>query len=228
MTEAEATEWLSQRGWWQSASGDRLRLLAEMVRAENDRQNLVARSTLDAMWARHIVDSAQLVSLAGQHMANPTCWLDIGSGAGFPGLVVACLADWPTTLVEPRPLRTAFLAKAAEALDLGHVTVVTGRVERLVSQPYDIISARAFAALPTILRSAHHLAAKDTLWLLPKGRQAEKELATAEVEWQGVFHVEQSVTDPAGKVILASSVAPRNCNTGRNRAVEGRKRQKGR
>ncbi|HVL78321.1 MAG TPA: RsmG family class I SAM-dependent methyltransferase, partial [Sphingomicrobium sp.] len=91
----------------------RVELFVHLLREEAQRHNLVSRSTLDALWQRHILDSAQLVRF--EPMAGAS-WVDIGSGAGLPGLVVALLVDGPVTLIEPRRLRAEFLTGAAEAL----------------------------------------------------------------------------------------------------------------
>jgi 16S rRNA (guanine527-N7)-methyltransferase len=179
--------------------------LVELVRRENDRQNLVARSTLDSIWARHVYDSAQLLRWA----PGAGSWLDLGSGAGFPGLVIAALTEAPVTLVEARPLRVAFLREAAAAMGLrSTVEIVGGRVETLPHRSYGAITARAFAPLPRLLALAHRFSESATCWVLPKGRSAPAELEAIVGTWQGDFRVEPSVTDPAAGIIVATNVRP--------------------
>lgn len=210
MTEDDAQDWLRAQGWWEGVPGDRLRRLAALVLEESDRQNLISAASRAQIWSRHIVDSAQLLMLPTLGPARGGCWVDLGTGAGFPGLVIACLRPAPIVLVEVRPLRVAFLDRAARSLGLDHVTVMGTKVEKVtLPTPASVISARAYAPLDKLLASAHHLADENTVWLLPKGRNGEKELAIARTQWQAVFHVEQSLTDPDSVIITAQGIAPR-------------------
>jgi 16S rRNA (guanine527-N7)-methyltransferase len=180
---------------------DRLRLYAERLKAENKRQNLVSRSTLDHLWDRHILDSAQLVRF---EPAPGASWVDIGSGAGLPGIAIACLVEGPVTLIEPRKLRAQFLEAAVAELGL-NATVECAKAEK-VDGRFDVITGRAVAPLEKFLRLSHHLSTKKTVWALPKGRGAQSELAEAQRTWQGMFHVEQSVTDPDSSILVATGV----------------------
>jgi 16S rRNA (guanine527-N7)-methyltransferase len=190
VTEGEARGWIEERHG--AAGVDAMSRLAALVRDEARRQNLIAPSTLDEIWARHIVDSAQLIPLA---VACAGTWLDIGTGAGFPGLVVAALAD--------------FLSACCEALDAtSRTTVVTGKVERL-QVTAAVISARAVASLWELLGAARHCSTWNTLWLLPKGRSAREEIASAQQSWHGAFHVERSITDPESLIVIAKEVTRR-------------------
>ena len=180
---------------------DKLRAYVAMLSEEAKRQNLIARSTLETLWDRHILDSAQLVRFAP--VGRPA-WLDIGSGAGLPGVVVACLTGGPVTLVEPRKLRAEFLHSVCESLLL-NATVCCSKVERLTGA-FDVITARAVAPLGRLLHLSHHLSTTKTVWALPKGRSAADELAEASLAWQGTFHVERSVTDPQSFVIVGTEV----------------------
>lgn len=210
MTEEDAKAWLAARGWWDGPAGDRLRALVDLVLRANADQNLISTATVDHIWARHIVDSAQLVPLAAIGGDRPQHWVDLGTGAGFPGLVVACIADIPMLLVESRKLRTQFLADCVEVLGLGHVTVAASRVQSVqLAAPATYISARAFAPLNRLLRDAAHLSDASTHWLLPKGRNAQLELESVRHEWQGMFHVEQSVTAPDSVILCATGVTAR-------------------
>jgi 16S rRNA (guanine527-N7)-methyltransferase len=207
MTEDEARLWIRERfGVPRETLLDRYEAL---LREEAVHQNLIAASTLETLWARHLVDSAQLVLLAQE---NPFgLWVDIGTGAGLPGVVVAALTERPVVLVEPRARRVAFLNQVVEALELGdRVTVAQSRIEGYVPPaPADVISARAVAALPALLKSAQHCAVSRTLWILPKGRTAQSEVEDARKAWQGSFHVEQSITQSDSLIVLARKVVRR-------------------
>ncbi len=182
----------------------RLETYAAMLRAENARQNLVAASTLegDALWSRHLLDSAQLLALAPP--PDSRGWVDVGSGPGLPGLVIAILAPrWRVTLVESRRLRCAFLRDCIAALDLGgQVDVLEMPVERVPPRGFAVISARAFAPLPRLLHVCRHLADNETIWLLPKGKNAVKEKGELPQAWQSMFHVKHSQTDDAAMILV--------------------------
>jgi 16S rRNA (guanine527-N7)-methyltransferase len=205
--EEEARAWLSTVLAVPRETLDALDRFVALLREEAGRQNLVAASTLDHVWTRHIVDSAQLLL----HSGRRTRWLDLGSGAGFPGLVVATLGkEIAVTLVESRRKRIEFLAAAAEILGVrDRVTIAGNRVEALPDAKFDAISARAFAPLERLLPLAHRFARPETIWLLPKGRSSACELESARGSWQGVFRVEASVTDPDATIIVATHVLPR-------------------
>jgi 16S rRNA (guanine527-N7)-methyltransferase len=183
---------------------ERLHAYSACLREENSRQNLVSSSTLDHLWTRHILDSAQLLRFEPFPEA---AWCDIGSGAGLPGIVVACLADGPVTLVEPRRLRAEFLHRVADSLKLD-VVVVQAKAERAVGS-FDIITARAVANLAQLLKISAHLSTRKTVWALPKGRTAREELVDAQHSWQGAFHVEQSLTDIDAGIVIATDVRPK-------------------
>lgn len=180
---------------------EKLGAYVELLRDENERQNLVSAATLDQVWERHILDSAQLVRFEPYAGAS---WIDLGSGAGLPGIVIACLVDGPVTLVEPRRLRADFLHKAAESLRIG-ATVLCAKAER-IEGTFDVITARAVAPLVRLLEISRHLSTRNTVWALPKGRSAQRELAEARRAWQGAFHVERSVTDEDSFVLVGTGV----------------------
>ncbi len=183
---------------------DRLLAYESLLREEGRRQNLVAASTLGTFWERHIIDSAQLIRFAPTPHAS---WCDIGSGAGLPGIVIACLVDGPVTLMEPRRLRAEFLHRVITRLSLSAEVIAT-KVERAEGK-FDVITARAVAKIADLLKISSHLSTRNTVWALPKGRNAVAELAEAEKSWQGVFHVEPSVTDPDSRIIVATGVVKR-------------------
>ena len=203
MTEEEARAWLAVRNvsreTW--AALDRF---VDLLLTETARQNLISEATKAQVWSRHIVDSAQLLDLA-----HEGSWVDLGSGAGFPGLIIAALGGRSVTLVESRAKRVQFLHEAAEALGIAaRVAIVQSRVETIPETSFDVISARAFAPLPRLLTTSRHLATPATQWLLPKGRSAAAELAGLDGSWQGAFQIVPSITDPESAIIVASSVRP--------------------
>jgi len=182
----------------------RLETYAELLRSENERQNLIARSTVEQLWSRHILDSAQLL----RHMPSGGRRIDLGSGAGLPGLVIAILSPAPITLVEPRRLRAEFLSGCAERLNLDNVVVVQAKAER-VGGSYDVITARAVASVDHLFAAARHLSHPGTIWVLPKGRSGELELAQARQAWQGRFSLEPSITEGDAVIVVASGVTAR-------------------
>jgi 16S rRNA (guanine527-N7)-methyltransferase len=181
----------------------RLERFVDLLRDEAAKQNLIAPSTMDRIWERHVLDSAQLLRFAPAGMAS---WADVGSGAGLPGMVIAILTGDPVTLIEPRRLRADFLRESIATLALGgRVTVECAKVER-VEGPFDVITGRAVAALDKFLAIAGHLANSETTWVLPKGRNAQSELAQAKRNWHCEVSVEQSCTDPESQVLVLTRV----------------------
>ena len=203
MTEEATRGWMEQR--YPQAIPALDHLLA-LLRDEATRQNLVSASTLPQLWSRHVVDSAQLVTLA----ADPAgAWLDIGSGAGFPGLVLAILTHAPVTCVEPRARRVEWLTRAAAELGLPSVTVEHASLTHVPTRPFATVTARAVAPLPKLFAMSARFAGPDTRWLFPKGASAAAELDAARAEWQGVFHVKHSVTDTRAGIVVADRIAPK-------------------
>jgi 16S rRNA (guanine527-N7)-methyltransferase len=184
----------------------RLEQFADLLRVEARSQNLISQSTLDTLWERHILDCAQLARF---EPAPGSSWVDIGSGAGLPGVVVAILAGGPFTLVEPRRLRAEFLAKVVHTLELDHITIAAAKVEK-VRGSFDVITARAVAPLGRLLEISTHLSTRNTLWILPKGRSAESELAQARQKWQCEATVVPSSSDPDSKILLIRHVKARS------------------
>jgi 16S rRNA (guanine527-N7)-methyltransferase len=205
MDEGDARAWVERRFDVPRETMERLDAFAALLRQESEHQNLVSKASLGQLWVRHFADSAQLLAFAPSTNAS---WVDLGAGAGFPGLVVAMLHEGPVTLVEDRRLRVEFLREAAEALGV-QVEILASKVERIASRSFDVISARAFAPLPLLLDLGTGLSTTKTIWVLPKGRNAETELAALDASWQGAFRIEASVTDPDAGIIVAQGVQRR-------------------
>lgn len=196
MTEDEAQAWIGSR--FDEAACERVARFVALVLSENTRQNLIAPATTPSIWVRHVVDSAQLIALARSAWSS---WLDIGTGGGFPGMVVALLCPRAITMVEPRRKRAEFLEHCCDVLMLRHARVVHGRVEHLAG-PYDVISARAVASVEKILHAGLGCAKADTQWLLPRGRLGDDGERYLGQLGSTMFHVEQSITDPSSSILV--------------------------
>jgi 16S rRNA (guanine527-N7)-methyltransferase len=181
-----------------------LERFASLLIEENRQQNLISAGSISELWTRHILDGAQLLGVAGQQGS----WLDIGSGPGLPGLVIAILGGRPMTLNEPRKLRAEFLRRVVADLGLGNVEIAECRVERLDGK-FDMITARAVARLDKLFGMACHLAHSETKWVLPKGESAQSELDEARKAWQGSFRLVPSRTHPTSAIVVAEHVQRR-------------------
>jgi 16S rRNA (guanine527-N7)-methyltransferase len=199
VTEDGARAWIGDAFSPTADQWARLERFARMLIAENAQQNLIAASTIPTIWVRHIADSAQLLAL---DMGGEGLWVDLGSGPGLPGLVVAILSDRPMLLVESRKRRCDFLRAVVAELDLSHVEVAEAPLERVETRAAATISARAFAPLDKLIDLSARFSTESTHWLLPKGRNAVKELALLPEPWQRMFHVEQSRTDAESQILV--------------------------
>jgi 16S rRNA (guanine527-N7)-methyltransferase len=183
-----------------------LRRLAGLLLHWNRRINLISDRTIDDLWRRHVADSLQLLPLLPD---APTPLIDLGSGAGFPGLVLAAATGWQTTLVEADKRKAAFLIDAASRLGLAHVEVHAKRIEDTALPRTRLLTARALAPLPTLLRHAHRLLSpEDGIALFPKGRRVEEELTAASRDWMMRVERFPSRTDPASTILRISEIRP--------------------
>lgn len=178
-----------------------------LVRKWNPAINLVSAASLADIRNRHTADSAQLFRLCPQPAAR---WVDIGTGGGFPGLVVAIIArelhpGLRFTLVESDARKATFLRQAAHDLDL-EVSVLTERIERLASLNADVLSARALAPLALLLAHAGRHLRRNGVAIFPKGERHTEELAEARLQWH--FEVEQqpSRTDSTAAILVIRNI----------------------
>lgn len=183
--------------------GDRFSLLEALVLKWNPKINIVANSTLDDIASRHIVDSIQAFRCCHPDHRH---WLDIGSGGGFPGLVVAILAaslqpKLKVTLVESDKRKAVFLREASRQMGL-IVEVLAARIEDVLPQNADVISARALAPLDKLLGFAErHLGPMGVCAFL-KGAASDIEVEQARKQWVFDLEVEQSITDARSSVLF--------------------------
>ncbi|GLK73321.1 16S rRNA (guanine(527)-N(7))-methyltransferase RsmG [Ancylobacter dichloromethanicus] len=166
--------------------------------------NLVAPATLPQVWTRHVADSLQLLPLAGAARR----WVDLGSGGGFPGLVVAAAlaerGDADVTLVESDSRKAAFLREAARLADLP-VTVLPARIEQVsgaIAAGVEVVSARALAPLPRLLELAVPFLAAGATGLFLKGQDVDNELTQASKSWRIDAEIKASLTDGGGHVLI--------------------------
>lgn len=200
MIEDEARAWLKSNHNVSRETWERLEGFIALLMEEMPRQNLISKASADHIWSRHILDSAQLFRLAPQ---EKSLWLDLGTGAGFPGIVAAIMTGHDVHMVESRNRRVEFLNNVIEKLEIGEkATVLGSRLEKVATQPAGIISARAFAPMDRLIALSHRFSTEKTVWLLPKGKNAVRELKALPPKQQKLFHVEQSLTDPESGILV--------------------------
>lgn len=187
---------------------ERLKRYIELLLAENARQNLISKASEAGVWQRHIADSAQLLEHVPRETypeGAPGPWLDLGTGPGLPGLVIAILRpEIPVVLVESRARRVEFLESCEHELGLSNCRVIGQRLERIEPFPAWVISARAFAPFDKLLRLSAPFSTRATRYLLPKGRSAAHELEATKPAIRKMFHVKQSLTDPEAGIIVSA------------------------
>lgn len=190
----------------------------------NNKINLVSPHTIHNYWLRHALDSQQLCSLAPEATKN---WIDLGAGAGFPGLAIAIAfkeqetskegsqsdqnekPSRQVTLIESNGKKCNFLRAVIRELNLP-ATAKQERVENAGSQKYDVISARAFAPLPKLFEYSLPFFGVDTLAIFPKGRAWQEEVEAAQKHWQFTLETKDSKTDPEAKILLVTDLKKRD------------------
>lgn len=188
---------------------DRLRTYAALLQKRNRTLNLVSASTIPDLWRRHFFDSAQLAPLAP---AGTRAWLDIGSGAGFPGLVLAIVGAGEVHLVERSRKKAAFLREVVEATAATAVVhaLPLEELTRLELAPdgADVVTARAVAPPLRILELARPFEAANATYLLPVGRNADSALTDAREYWKLAAEIVSSRTDPDSGILRFRKILP--------------------
>lgn len=202
---------------------ERLKTYEALLQKWQKTINLVAPSTLNQIWHRHFADSAQILAIAPP---KPQNWVDLGSGAGFPGLVIAILlaengaaAQKRVTLVESDSRKAAFLREVARAVALP-VDIVAQRIEvastRIRVATVDVVSARALAPLDKLLELTQPLMQPATTALFLKGRDVSREVQDAEIKWKFEIELTQSLTDPDARIVRITNLSRRTPTPGAN------------
>ncbi|WP_439572289.1 16S rRNA (guanine(527)-N(7))-methyltransferase RsmG [Phreatobacter sp.] len=188
----------------------RLAVYVSLLRQWNPTKNLVAPSTLDDVWRRHVADSLQVLAAA----PSATRWADLGSGAGLPGLVIAAaIADRPGAIVhciESRQGKAAFLREAARRMGVP-ARVHADRIESVTkrwTEPLDAVTARALAPLADLLSLAAPLLKTGVTAIFLKGQDVGSELTLASKYWSLDLEQRPSATDPQGRVVVIHRALP--------------------
>lgn len=185
----------------------RLRDFVLLLEKWNAAINLISRSTIGQVWSRHILDSAQIFSYA----SSAKRWVDLGSGGGFPGIVVAILAlelapNMKIILVESDQRKAAFLRQAGQTLGLS-IDVIADRIEAISSLTADVVSARALAALPQLCVFAKSHLVPDGTAIFLKGKSCGAEIADARKDWNFSLESRASITDPSAVVLVLKGIS---------------------
>lgn len=179
---------------------ERLSAYVSLLARWNSRINLVGKRTLADVWRRHILDSGQLLRYAPER--GP--WVDLGSGAGLPGFVLAIMTSVEVHLVESDSRKCIFLREAARLTDTP-VTIHNARIEAisadLAALRPQLITARALAPVSRLLQLTEAIAVEETDWLLLKGRDVEVELTDSAKSWIMDAIMHKSLSDPDGRVL---------------------------
>jgi 16S rRNA (guanine527-N7)-methyltransferase len=196
--------WTAQ---FSEATVERLERHLGLLAKWNSAINLVSPSSLEQAWARHASDSVQIFSLGGGSCSH---WADLGSGAGFPGMVVALLAqelapEMRVSLVEADRRKAEFLRTVSRETGVP-VTILDSRIETLPPLQADVISARALAPLPVLCSFADRHMVPSGRAIFLKGARAEEEIAAARKDWQFDLQRLPSLTDPAASILVLAEL----------------------
>jgi len=183
----------------------RLEAYAALLRQWSTRINLVAKATLEDVWRRHFLDSAQLRPLVPQGAKS---LVDLGSGAGFPGLALAILGVPGVELIEADARKAAFLREAARVTGT-ELRITNERIESLPPRVVDVVTARGCAPLDRLLPLAERFIGPSTLCLFPKGERARHEVAAAQRDWTMQIVRRASLSDERGVILCLTRVARR-------------------
>jgi len=189
---------------------DRLTAYADLLVDWNSRHNLVSERSLEDVWRRHFWDSAQLAPLVP---AAAKTLVDLGSGAGFPGLVLALLLEeqLSVTLIEATAKKADFLRAASERLGLS-VKIRNMRSEDCPPQVFDVITSRACAPLPRLLSYAERFTGPNSVCLFLKGQNVGSELTEAHKSWKMKVRQIPSLTDPSAAILELTELVPDDAN----------------
>lgn len=187
---------------------DRLKTYQSLLTEWQEKFNLVSNNSLNDAWERHFVDSVQLWKFIPENAQNI---LDFGSGAGFPGMVLAVVAKEKTPylkvgLVESISKKTLYLKEVSDKLGV-NVEVINDRIENIPAQKADVITSRAMTSLNGLLGYAYRFCKPDTICIFPKGKKYAEELAEAHRHWKFKCRIEPSEISEEGRILIVSNLS---------------------
>lgn len=187
---------------------ERLEVFEQVIRKWNPKINLVSKNSLNDLWSRHILDSIQVFRCAPENIRH---WVDIGSGGGFPGVIVGILCadespETKVTLIESDQRKCAFLRNAARECGVS-IQVVSGRIEAVEPQDADVLSARALADLSDLLAFSERHLSENGLAIFPKGETWKKEVDNSQAQWSFDLETVKSQTEPSAVILKIKGVA---------------------
>lgn len=182
---------------------DRLCIYVDLLKSWNRRINLVGRNTIGDVWRRHILDSAQLYPLIPPQSRS---LVDLGSGAGLPGLVLSIFGVANCHLIDSDGRKAAFLREAIR-LTNADATVHFARLDRAKAPPADVVTARALAPLSELVKISQHFLKPGGVCLFLKGRNVEEELTELAKQWKIPIERRPSLSDPLGSIIRLEAIA---------------------
>lgn len=177
----------------------------DLVKSFQEKFNLVGPNTIDSIWERHVLDSAQLITLLP---SEPSHVADFGSGAGFPGIVLSILTNHSITCIESTQKKAQFLSLVAEELSLS-VTVINSRIEDLDFMEFDVITARALAPLIDLIKIAKPHLKKTGYMLFLKGQSYGEEIKKSQLKWMFTCSEFASITNEKSRILKISDVKPK-------------------
>lgn len=186
----------------------KLKEYVELLLRWNQKINLIGKSTESDIWNRHILDSAQLMNLLTENNLNQFNCVDIGTGAGLPGVVLSILGVKNITLVEKSPLKCNFL-KEAKKVSENHIEIINDTIENISDRKFDIMFSRALADLNRLLGYSIKLLKTDGKCIFLKGRKLKEELVMAKKLYDFEYTMKKSLTSDEGTVILIKNVRVR-------------------
>ncbi len=181
---------------------EKLEIYANLLLRWQFKINLISTNSLKQAWHRHFLDSAQIFSILPK---KATSAIDVGTGAGFPGLVLSIMGLENVQLVEQNKKKCAFLYEVIRETE-ATASVHPCKIEKLPIKDYDVVLARAFMALDGLLKVVSPFFGKDTLGIFPKGLKVNQELTAASKNWKMKTAIKQSITSPDGKIVLVKDL----------------------
>jgi len=171
--------------------------------------NLIGPSERDRLWRRHILDSLQVYQYRSEHASK---WIDLGSGAGFPALIMACASEDSNekfTLVEAVGKKCAFLRAAGREAKL-NLTVENCRIESVSRETYDHVTSRALASLPQLYEYSEKFLAKTASCVFLKGKEVLQEIESAQSDWEFDYELHESFSHTEGRILVVKGLNRRN------------------